>query len=151
MSEPVLDGASMQRYLDGVPFLRTLGVTLAACDADSVTLALEPSPALLNTWQIAHGGVLMSLLDAAQAAAARAQGGGRGVVTVEMKVNFMQPGRQGLQAIGRILHRSTTLAFCEGEVRDTAGQLVAKAMGTFKYLRALPAGRQVVHERPGRL
>ena len=25
------------------------------------------------------------------------------------------------------------MAYCEGEVRDTADRLIAKAMGTFKY------------------
>jgi acyl-coenzyme A thioesterase PaaI-like protein len=28
------------------------------------------------------------------------------------------------------------MAFCEGEVRDAEGRLIAKAMGTFKYLKS---------------
>jgi acyl-coenzyme A thioesterase PaaI-like protein len=27
------------------------------------------------------------------------------------------------------------MAFCDGEVRDTDARLIAKAMGTFKYLK----------------
>jgi hypothetical protein len=32
------------------------------------------------------------------------------------------------------------MAFCEGSVADPAGQLIAHATGTFKYLKGLPAG-----------
>ena len=47
----------------------------------------------MNTWSIAHGGVTMTLADIALAMAARSlTDDGIGVVTVEMKVNFMQPG-----------------------------------------------------------
>ena len=37
-----------------------------------------------------------------------------------------------------MLHRSVTLAFCEGSVFDEQQQLCAHATGTFKYLRQLP-------------
>ena len=53
----------------------------------------------MNTWSIAHGGVTMTLSDIALAMAARSlTDDGVGVVTVEMKVNFMQPGRGELRA-----------------------------------------------------
>ena len=81
----------------------------------------------------------MTLLDVAMAVAGRtldpAAGGG---VTVEMKTSFLQPANAGTRLIvsGHAFHRSSTMVFCEGEVRDTAGRLIAKAMGTFKYLQA---------------
>jgi acyl-CoA thioesterase len=37
---------------------------------------------------------------------------------------------------GYAFHRSTTMAFCEGEARDTDDRLIAKSMGTFKYLKS---------------
>ena len=40
-----------------------------------------------------------------------------------------------LIASGHAFHRSSTMAFCDGEVRDTDERLIAKAMGTFKYLK----------------
>jgi hypothetical protein len=52
-----------------------------------------------------------------------------------------------LRAFGRVLHRSTTMAYCEGEVRDCEGHFVAKALGTFKYMRRLAVGRDVVEQR----
>ncbi|MEX3955856.1 PaaI family thioesterase [Trinickia sp. EG282A] len=130
------------------PFVDHLGVRLvsAADGVSEVVLALDESH--LNTWRIAHGGVTMTLADAALATAARSLADdGVGVVTVEMKINFMQPGRGELRAYGRVLHRSTTMAYCEGEVRDSEGHFVAKALGTFKYTRRLAIGRDVVEQR----
>jgi uncharacterized protein (TIGR00369 family) len=130
------------------PFVDHLGVQLVSA-ADGVSEVLLPlAPNHMNTWAVAHGGVTMTLADVALAMAARSLAGdGVGVVTVEMKVNFMQPGRGELRATARVLHRSTTMAYCEGEIRDSEGHFVAKALGTFKYMRRLAVGREVTHQR----
>lgn len=130
------------------PFVDGLGVQLvkAADGASEVLMLLAEGH--LNTWGIAHGGVTMTLADVALAMAARSLAGdGIGVVTVEMKVNFMQPGRGELRGFGRVLHRSTTMAYCEGEIRDSEGHFVAKALGTFKYLKRLAVGRDIVRQK----
>lgn len=130
------------------PFLDALGIEVVRADSTGSELSLVLDDRHFNRWAVAHGGVTMTLLDSALALAARhASDGARGLVTVEMKVTFMQPGRGRLKAIGRVLHRSTTMAFCDGEVYDADGGLVAKALGTFKYLRRLPVGRDVATER----
>ena len=142
-SEPSAGNVSIES-----PFIDALGVQLVkAADGESeVRMPLQD--AHMNTWGIAHGGVTMTLLDAALALAARSVAGdGIGVVTVEMKVNFMQPGRGELRATGRVLHRSTTMAYCEGEIRDSEGHFVGKALGTFKYMRRLAVGRDVTRQR----
>jgi acyl-coenzyme A thioesterase PaaI-like protein len=62
-----------------------------------------------------------------------------------MKTSFMQaagmPGER-LIAKGKTLHRSTTMCFCEGEVWN-GDKLVAKAMGTFKYLKRADAAKKM--------
>ena len=135
-----------------IPFVEQLGLTLQAIGDGQAELRLTVSEQHLNSWRVAHGGVVMTLLDVAMAHAARSvnrqqSGGvtdlGPGVVTVEMKTSFMRPGEGELRAVGRLLHRSTTMAFCEGSVFGAGDQLCAHATGTFKYLRALPAGRQL--------
>ena len=75
-----------------------------------------------------------------RACAALRQAESSGVVTVEMKTSFMRPGLGRLVGSGRRLHRTASMAFCEASMRDAAGELVAHATGTFKYLRGLPAG-----------
>jgi hypothetical protein len=63
-----------------VPFIKELGVEfLGAADGRS-EVALNLEPWHLNSWSVAHGGVLMSLLDVAMAVAGRslnARGGRR--------------------------------------------------------------------------
>ena len=121
-----------------IPFITELGIEFISAADGRASVALDLEPRHLNSWAVAHGGVLMTLLDVAMAVAGRSldpeAGGG---VTVEMKTSFLQPGKAGarLTASGHAFHRSTTMAFCDGEVRDTNDRLIAKAMGTFKYHR----------------
>ena len=57
-----------------------------------------------------------------------------------MKTSFMRPALGRLVGTGRRLHRTASMAFCEGTLVDGDGELVAHATGTFKYLKGLPAG-----------
>lgn len=124
------------------PFIDLLRIQQIRAENGESELLLPLEPFHLNAWNIAHGGVTMTLLDSALALAARSVAAANtGVVTVEMKTNFMQPGLGCLRAFGRVLHRSNTMAYCEGEVRDNRDTFVAKALGTFKYLRERPLNR----------
>jgi uncharacterized protein (TIGR00369 family) len=129
-----------------IPFVEALGFELVRFAGGEAVIDLALRPEHLNSWNVVHGGVTMTLLDVAMAHAARspADAGGepdsRGVVTVEMKTSFMRPGLGALRAHGKLLHRSTTMAFCEGTLLDAEGLVVAHATGTFKYLRKLPLG-----------
>lgn len=132
-------------YTVRIPFVDMLGLELIAFEAGHAEMAIELREDLTNSWSVAHGGVTMTLLDVVMAHAARSpnQPGhaeSPGVVTVEMKTSFLRPGLGRLLAKGRLLHRSASMAFCEGSVFDAQGVLVAHATGTFKYLRGLPAG-----------
>jgi uncharacterized protein (TIGR00369 family) len=128
-----------------IPFVEALGFELLRFEGGQAEIAMKPREEHLNSWSVVHGGVTMTLLDVAMAHAARSPKPGaapdlRGVVTVEMKTSFMRPGLGPLVAHGRMLHQTQTLAFCEGQLFDANKELVAHATGTFKYLRALPAG-----------
>lgn len=142
--------------LTGVPFADHLGLELRRMEGGEAELALPMRPELLNTWQVAHGGVTMTLLDVCMAHAARSlnmrgDDKGPGLVTVEMKTTFMRPGEGDLVCRARVLHRSSTMAYTEGSVFGASGQLCAHATGTFKYLRALPAagGLRVLSRKDG--
>ena len=132
-----------------IPFVQQLGFELHAIGDGEAELRLAVAEQHLNSWRVAHGGVIMTLLDVAMAHAARSVNRhqadlGPGVVTVEMKTSFMRPGEGELRAVGKLLHRSTTMAFCEGSVFGADGKLCAHATGTFKYLKALPTqGRKL--------
>jgi uncharacterized protein (TIGR00369 family) len=126
-----------------IPFVEELGLELWAFGDGKAELRVDLAEAHLNSWEVAHGGVLMTMLDVAMAHAARSGAGhdlasGPGVATVEMKTSFMRPAEGQLRALGTLLHKTTTMAFTEGSVFNEAGQLCAHATGTFKFMRALP-------------
>jgi len=132
-----------------IPFVEALGFELHHFEGGKAELRVDLDLAHLNAWEVAHGGVLMTMLDVAMAHAARSihahePDHGPGVVTVEMKTSFMRPAEGRLRAAATLLHRSTTMAFCEASVFDDDNHLCAHATGTFKYLRKLPTkGRNV--------
>ncbi|HUN91335.1 MAG TPA: PaaI family thioesterase [Burkholderiaceae bacterium] len=128
--------------------MRLLGVEVERVGEGASELSLSLREEHENSWGVAHGGVIMALLDVAMARAGRslAEGEGRpslSTVTVEMKTTFFRPARGRLLARGRVLHRSTTMTYCEGEIVDDAGQVFAKASGTFKFLARPDAAARV--------
>jgi uncharacterized protein (TIGR00369 family) len=119
-----------------VPFGELLGIVVTHREAGRARLEVELRPELLNSMHDAHGGVVMALADVALAVAAMPlEGPARGAITVDLSVTFVGPGRGRLVAEGRCLRAGKELAFSEGEVRDAGGNLVAKALGTFKLRR----------------
>mgnify|MGYP001555533649 CR=1 FL=1 len=125
-----------------IPFVQALGMQLWRFDAGEAEISLDVRPEMRNSWAVAHGGVLMTLLDVVMAHAARSvrdadEQGVPGIVTVEMKTSFLRPATGRLVSTGKLLHGTPGMAFCEGSVRDEGGALCAHATGTFKFLRAL--------------
>jgi acyl-coenzyme A thioesterase PaaI-like protein len=91
----------------------------------------------------------MTLLDVVMSMAGRSlDPDARAGVTVEMKTSFLQPGGHAgtrIIAKGKALHRSTSMCFCEGELWN-GDKLVAKATGTFKYLKRLDVAQKMEHD-----
>jgi uncharacterized protein (TIGR00369 family) len=129
-----------------IPFVEELGLELWAFGDGQAELQLALSEQHLNSYLVAHGGVLMTLLDVVMAHAARSVFGdsGPGVVTIEMKTSFMRAAEGRLRATGTLLHKTVTMAFTEGSVFNMAGQLCAHATGTFKYIKAVPGADRTV-------
>jgi len=119
-----------------LPFANLLGIRLVSKGGGKARLALDVRPELMNSWDAVHGGATMTLLDIALAVALRSlDAAEKGAITVELKVNFIGPGLGTLVADGRCVHAGKTVAFCEGEVHDSSGKLVATASGTFMLRR----------------
>ena len=128
-----------------IPFVKMLGMRLERMAAGEAEIHLDLREEFTNSWGVAHGGVTMTLLDVVMAHAARSADTPDaeplpGVVTIEMKTSFMRPGVGTLVATAKRLHRTASMAFCEGYVHDTQGVLVGHASGTFKYMKGLPVG-----------
>lgn len=121
-----------------IPFVDHLGFTLERFEGGQSELHFAPRPEHLNSFDVTHGGAVMTFLDVIMATAARSVDVEMGVVTIEMKTTFMRPAKvptgQKLVGQGRLQHRTRSMAFTEGHVYDSDGQLCAMATGTFKYV-----------------
>jgi uncharacterized protein (TIGR00369 family) len=106
-----------------IPFADHCGVEPLDIGNGRSRLRLALKPEHGNNLGIAHGGLICTLLDSKVM---------RPVMTLDMQVSFLAPGRGVLLAEGRVLRAGRTVVFCEAEVRDEAGELVAKASGLFK-------------------
>ena len=127
-----------KEYGTPLPFIDHLGVERVHSSEGRALLALEIKPAFRNSWNAAHGGVIMTLLDTAMSLAARLhlRGAPGGILTIEMNAKFISPGLgERLSAEGRVIGGGRSTLFCEAEVRDEVGNLVAKGMGTLKPVR----------------
>jgi uncharacterized protein (TIGR00369 family) len=124
-----------------IPFVQQLGFELHSVGDGEAELRLTIAEQHLNSWRVAHGGVVMTLLDVAMATAARSTDPDMGVVTIEMKTTFMLPSKGRVIAEGRLIHRTATMAFVEAFIRSTpGGRASAHATGTFKFVKRLPVG-----------
>ena len=133
-------------FLARIPFVDHLGFELLRLDPGVSEIAIAVREELTNSLGVAHGGLLMTLMDIVMAHAARSpvEPGGEvlgTVVTIEMKTSFMRPGTGRVVATGRRMHRTVTMAFCEASVLDARGYLVAHSTGTFKYLKPASDGQ----------
>lgn len=133
MASPKLFGAE-------IPFVDHLGFELVQMEGGASELRFVPQREHMNSFLVAHGGAIMTLLDVAMATAARSVDLDAGVVTIEMKTSFMQPCQGPLVARGGLMHRTKSMAFTEGTVFDAQGRACAHASGTFKYVKRRPAG-----------
>lgn len=118
------------------PFIGYCGIRRLKRENGVGVSCVEVTPERRNGANAAHGGLLMTLLDSVMASAARSTlGNDHGVMTVDLQTAFLAPGRGVLTGEGRVLRSGGSLIFCEGDVRDAEGQLVAHGTGVFRARR----------------
>jgi uncharacterized protein (TIGR00369 family) len=134
-----------------VPFLKLLGVRCLSAEMGKGEILLALKPEHTNTWDVAHGGVLLTLMDVAMAVAARSgDPSDRSVVTIEMKNNFMQAANGILRVKADTVRRTATMAFCEAKLYNDQGEVCCMATGTFQFLKRLATkasnGERVINQ-----
>jgi uncharacterized protein (TIGR00369 family) len=116
-----------------IPYAEYIGIRRVAEEPGHVTAALTIQAELQNSWHVAHGGAIMSLLDVTCGMSAKSlDAHANGATTVELKVNFLASASGEVVAQGHARKAGRSLVFVEGEVHDAGGHLLAKATGTFK-------------------
>jgi len=122
------------------PYHQWLGLKVTALHDDGIEL--------VATWReewvvnperrYTHGGVLAALVDLGSDWAMLKKTG-RGVPTVDLRVDYHSPAMPGdLTVRGKVVRLGSQLSTAEAAVYDTGGKLVASGRGT--YLTAAPKG-----------
>jgi uncharacterized protein (TIGR00369 family) len=128
---------------DAAGFLATLGIRLERVGPDSCETSLAITPAHHQQHGYIHAGVIATLADHTAGGAARAAvAPGSDVLTLELKINFLLPGRaHRLEAHGRTLRAGRRIVVSESEVFEVDGaerRLIAKCLSTLTVLNERP-------------
>jgi uncharacterized protein (TIGR00369 family) len=112
--------------------LMEFGIT-AVSDGEVVFTCL-PDESAYNPIGVVHGGLVCTLLDSVAGCAVHSTlPVGTGYTSLDISVSYLRPVRADtglLTARGWVTRRGRRAAFCEGEVRDPEGKLVATAKST---------------------
>lgn len=120
--------------------METLGASLARVAPGEVVITLPVRSALTQQHGSVHAGAIASVLDSAAGYAALSlMPAGAGVVSVEFKLNLLEPAvGERIEARGRVVRSGRTLSACTAEAWaiDAAGRerLVAMLQGTMMCL-----------------
>ena len=126
----------MAQFIPASPFAAKLGIVAEVLDGDEVRLRMPFDPTNVTLGDMVHGGAIASLADMTVMAAAWASADVpdslRGVTT-SLSMQFLAPARStDLIGVGRVLRRGKTLVNCDVEVVTPDGEVVAKAIATYK-------------------
>ena len=115
-----------------IPFLDHLGVVPEYAENGKSRITLTMQAEHENSFGVAHGGVIMTLLDFAMAAAARSSmNHPLGAITIDMTISFLRPTVGQIAVEGTVLKSGKSINYCEAVVLNEAGEITAKSSGTF--------------------
>jgi len=116
-----------------------IGASLARVDAGEVEVALPWRDDLTQQKGFVHGGVIGMIADTACGYSAFSlMPAGGSLVTVEYKMNILQPGRGALVARGKVIRPGRTLTVARAEVYADDGSHVATMLQTLMALPGTP-------------
>ena len=129
--------AGMRANEAGAPVAKLVGFRPTSVEDGKAVFELEAGPQHANPMGTLHGGVLCDVADAAMGVAyASTLADGESFTTLELKINFLRPFRNGtLTATARVVKSGRTIGLTECDVTDPEGRLIARAMSTCMTLR----------------
>jgi uncharacterized protein (TIGR00369 family) len=137
-SPPASGAEVISEFLRHSPFVLHLGMRLDAIEADRARLSMPYRDELATIGEVVHGGALSALVDTAAMAASWSAheldpGGALRGTTVGLSVDFVAAAQgQEVTADARVIRRGRSLCFCDVDVADANGRLVAKGIVTYK-------------------
>jgi len=120
------------------PCAELLGWTLLDMDEDAgtVRIGFTARPEFLNPAGFVQGGFLAAMLDDVMGPAALVMSDGWSFTsTIDMNVSFLAPAKAGpLIGEGSVIQLGRTIGYLQGELRDEAGTLIARATSTARLV-----------------
>lgn len=123
----------VQALITRAPYHQWLGLTVTAVHDDGIELKAK----WREEWVVSiergytHGGVLAALIDLA-ADWALVKQTGRGVPTIDLRVDYHRPAMRGdLVARGTVIRNGSQFATAEAQIFDQDGKLLASGRGTY--------------------
>ena len=139
MTTPNPDSQHHQRTIYfglDIPFLDHLGVVPESAESGKVRISYVVKPEHTNSFHVAQGGVIMTLLDFAMGAAARTASNHQlGAITIDMTTSFLRPSLGKITVEGMLLKAGKSINYCEAIAYNEAGEITAKSSGTFVLRR----------------
>jgi uncharacterized protein (TIGR00369 family) len=125
--------SELQRFLQAESGLFSIAKFSVSKLGDGLAELTFPfSPAVARHGGIVHGGIVSFALDNAGGLAVMTKNTGIDQVTLELKINFLEPLRkEPFIARGEVLRHGRITSVAEAELRDGDGRLCAKALGTW--------------------
>jgi uncharacterized protein (TIGR00369 family) len=139
MSDTSNNPAARAMTMSGKPsgFRTLLGYRAIRWERDYAEIELALGAKHMNSLGFTHGGLYLTLIDAAFGHAATwcsVPGNVRGVVTISLNTSFLSPAKGGIiRAVGHLAGIHNRVATVSGDVRDEHGLLLATAIGSFRY------------------
>lgn len=129
------DGIQLGYFGIDVPFMHHIGLQSIGLEGNCCRTRLKLTRELVNSRGDIHGGALMSALDFTFSVVARAHDPlNMGAATIDMSTHFYEPAKSNVEIIAACKRRGKSIAFCEGEVRDGHGTVLAVARAVFKLV-----------------
>lgn len=126
--------AIIRDRLEDPPFYQHMGLRVTGLGPGWATFEMPVGKNLWNVSGILHGGAITSIADSASgvALATLLDKDKERPVTIELKVNFCSPVKEGvLHARGQVVQKGKRIAICEVDVTGEDGELVAKGISTY--------------------
>ncbi len=115
-------------------FRELVGTKLSDTGEGRSVVSLQAEERHLNPSGTVHGGVVFTLVDVSMAEALRTiTEEGEQLATIEIKVNYMEPGQPGtLTATAKVRKGGKRVTVVEAEVsQEESGEVLALATGTY--------------------
>ena len=127
------------RAMEGMPIFETLGMRFSGAGEGWAEITIAATPRTHNPYGIVHGGVWLTLADAAMGAAlATVVGRELQVITVQSEFRWLRAlSGETMRARAEVLRRGRAVSHVSVELCDTGGSPLGRGSGS--YVAITPA------------